>query len=34
METSLDSVKTEDWMKQPKELKGQVESVREVLACK
>ncbi|KAF5865713.1 hypothetical protein ETB97_002687 [Aspergillus alliaceus] len=34
METTLNSVKSEDWAKQPKELKGQVENVRKVLACK
>ncbi|KAF7587023.1 hypothetical protein BBP40_007845 [Aspergillus hancockii] len=34
METSLDAVKAEDWTKPPKEVKGQVESVRNVLACK
>ncbi|KNG82786.1 putative tubulin-specific chaperone D [Aspergillus nomiae NRRL 13137] len=34
METTLESVKTEDWTRQPKELKGQVEDVRKELACK
>ncbi|KJK68474.1 Tubulin folding cofactor D C terminal [Aspergillus parasiticus SU-1] len=34
METMLESVKTEDWTRQPKELKGQVEDVRKELACK
>ncbi|KKK18297.1 hypothetical protein AOCH_005539 [Aspergillus ochraceoroseus] len=33
METGLGLVKTEDWTRPPKELKGKVEEVREVLAC-
>ncbi|KAL3451930.1 tubulin folding cofactor D C terminal-domain-containing protein [Aspergillus insuetus] len=34
METQLDMVKLEDWTRQPKELKGKVEEIRELLACK
>ncbi|KAL2821606.1 tubulin folding cofactor D C terminal-domain-containing protein [Aspergillus granulosus] len=34
METQLDVVKLEDWTRQPRELKGKVERVRELLACR
>ncbi|KAE8376376.1 tubulin folding cofactor D C terminal-domain-containing protein, partial [Aspergillus bertholletiae] len=34
IETTLESVKNEDWTRQPKELKVHVETVRKELACK
>ncbi|KAL3464212.1 tubulin folding cofactor D C terminal-domain-containing protein [Aspergillus heterothallicus] len=34
IETELDLVKLEDWTRQPKELKGKVEELRGLLACK
>lgn len=34
METGLDLVKLEDWTSQPTKLKGKVEEVRGLLACR
>lgn len=34
METELDIVRSEDWTRQPKELKKDVERVQESLSCR